>query len=79
MKNSPIIYPKIERRGGESMGHGILLSGGADVDFMIHGIFQYSFFGHQVWITTTHVCVLIVMLILIAFSVAAGQCMKHAA
>lgn len=61
------------------MGHGILLSGGADVDFMIHGIFQYSFFGHQVWITTTHVCVLIVMLILIAFSVAAGQCMKHAA
>ena len=50
------------------MGQGILLSGNADIDFMIHGIFQYSFFGHQVWITTTHVCVLIVMLILIAFS-----------
>ena len=28
------------------MGHGILLSGGSEVDFMIHGVFQYNFFGH---------------------------------
>ena len=34
------------------MEHGILLSGGADVDFMIHGVFQYSFFGHMVLIST---------------------------
>ncbi|MBE5892131.1 MAG: F0F1 ATP synthase subunit A [Lachnospiraceae bacterium] len=61
------------------MGHGILLSGAENIDFMVHGIFQYSFFGHKVWITTTHVCVLIVMLILIAFSIAAGRCMKKAA
>jgi F-type H+-transporting ATPase subunit a len=60
------------------MEHGILLSGGADVDFMIHGIFQYSFFGHQVWITTSHVCILIVMLILTVFSIAAGRCMAKA-
>ena len=60
------------------MEHGILLSGGADVDFMIHGIFQYSFFGHQVWITTTHVCVLIVFLILGIFALCANRAMKHA-
>ena len=60
------------------MEHGILLSGGTDVDFMIHGIFQYSFFGHQVWITTTHVCLFIVMLILIGFAVAANRCMAKA-
>ena len=60
------------------MEHGILLSGGSDVDFMIHGVFQYSFFGHQVWITTSHVCILIVMLILIAFALAANRCMKKA-
>lgn len=59
------------------MEHGILLSGG-DVDFMIHGVFQYSFFGHTVWITTTHVCVLFVMLILIVFAVAAKHCMAKA-
>ncbi len=59
------------------MEHGILLSGG-DVDFMIHGVFQYSFFGHTVWITTTHVCVLFVMLILIVFAVAAKRCMAKA-
>ena len=54
------------------MEHGILLSG-SDVDFMIHGVFQYSFFGHQVWITTSHVCILIVMLILVGFAIAANR------
>lgn len=60
------------------MEHGILLSGGSDIDFMIHGVFQYSFFGHEVWITTTHVCLLIIMLILIGFSIAAKRCMDKA-
>ena len=59
------------------MGHGILLSG-ADIDFMVHGLFKYSFFGHEVWITTTHVCVLIVMLILIGFAVVANRYLMKA-
>ena len=54
------------------MGHGILLSAD-NIDFMIHGIFKYSFFGHEVWITTTHVCILIVLLILIGFAIAARR------
>ena len=57
------------------MEHGILLSGADNIDFMIHGVFKYSFFGHEVWITTTHVCVLIVMLIIIGFAIAANRCM----
>lgn len=60
------------------MEHGILLSGGADVDFMIHGIFKYSFFGHEVWITTSHVCILIVMLILVIFAIVANRCLAKA-
>ncbi len=60
------------------MGQGILLSGGADVDFMIHGVFSYKLFGQTLWITTTHVCVLIVMLIIIGFCIAAGHMVKHA-
>ena len=60
------------------MGHGILLSGADNIDFMVHGIMKYSFFGHEVWITTTHVCVLIVMLILMGFAVAANRCMAKA-
>ena len=59
------------------MGHGILLSA-ADIDFMIHGVFKYSFFGFEVWITTTHVCILIVLLILIGFAVAANRCIAKA-
>lgn len=60
------------------MGQGILLSGGSDIDFMIHGVFSYELFGQTVWITTTHVCVLIVMLVIIGFSIAANRAVKHA-
>lgn len=60
------------------MGQGILLSGGADIDFMIHGIFSYQIFGQTVWITTTHVCVLIVMLVIIGFCLASNRAVKHA-
>lgn len=60
------------------MGCGILLSADSEIDFMIHGVFQYSFFGHPVWITTTHICLLIVMLILIGFAIAANRAMKKA-
>ena len=60
------------------MEHGILLSGGSDIDFMIHGVFQYSFFGHKVWITTTHISIAFVMLILIVFAFIANRVMKRA-
>lgn len=61
------------------MMQGILLSAGSDIDVMVHGLFQYKFFGHEVWITTTHVSLLFVMLILIGFSIAAGQAIKKGA
>ncbi|MDD2970956.1 MAG: F0F1 ATP synthase subunit A [Lachnospiraceae bacterium] len=60
------------------MGQGILLSGSNDIDFMIHGVFSYEIFGQTVWITTTHVCVLIVMLTIIGFGIAANRAIKHA-
>ena len=60
------------------MGYGTLLSQGADVDFMIHGVFSYQLFGQTLWITTTHVCALIVMLIIIGFCIAANRMLKHA-
>lgn len=55
-----------------------MLSQSADIDFMIHGIFSYQFFGQTVWITTTHVCLLIVMLVIIGFCIAANRCIKKA-
>ena len=44
-----------------------------NIDFMIHGLFSYELFGHEVWITTSHVCILIVMLILIGFALCANR------
>jgi len=58
--------------------NGILAAGAQDIDFMIHGLFSYKIFGHEVWITTSHVCILIIMLILIAFSFIVKHKMKAA-
>jgi len=60
------------------MNYGIMLADASNIDFMIHGIFKYNFFGHEVWITTTHVCLLIVMLILIIFAVIVNRCLAKA-
>lgn len=60
------------------MPNGIWLGGSADIDFMVHGVFPYEFFGHTVWITTTHICLLIVLMVLIGFAIAANIAMKHA-
>ena len=48
--------------------NGVLLA--RDIDFMIKGLFSYQLFGQTVWITTTHVSLLIVMLLLVIFSLA---------
>ena len=55
------------------MEQGILLSAQDGVDFMIHGLFSYTIFGQTVWITTSHVCLLIVTLLLVAFFFAGGM------
>lgn len=60
------------------MGQGVLMAAGGDIDFMIHGVFPYKIFGQTVWITTTHVCVLIVMLVIIGFCIAANRVVAHA-
>ena len=49
------------------MNNAILMSSSSDIDFMIHGIFSYEVFGQTCWITTTHVCALIVMAVLVIF------------
>ncbi len=49
-----------------------------NVDFMIHGLIKFHLFGQELWITTTHVCVLIVMLALLIFAVIANYKIRHA-
>jgi len=58
------------------MRRGILLT--ADIDFMVHGVFSYEIFGQTVWITTTHVCLLIIVLALIGIAFAISRVMKRA-
>ena len=48
------------------------------MDFMIHGVFSYELFGQTLWITTSHVCIFIVVLVLLAFFIAAGAIFRKA-
>ena len=60
------------------MTEGILMASTDNIDFMIHGIFSYEIFGQTVWITTSHVCILIVMLLLVVFAICANRKLAHA-
>ena len=52
-------------------------SSGDDVDFMVHGLIPLKFFGHKVWITTTHVTTLIVMVFIIVLALIARHAVLH--
>ena len=61
------------------MNQAILLSSSADdIDFMIHGIYSFHLFGQEIWITTSHVCILIVMAVILIFAIAANRKLAHA-
>ena len=45
---------------------------------MIHGIFSFHLFGQEIWITTSHVCILIVMALILIFAIAANRKLAHA-
>ena len=55
---------------------GIGIAAGSEVDFMIHGIFSYELFGQTLWITTSHVCLSIVVLSLMVFCIFANKAIK---
>ena len=60
------------------MLYGTWLSAGSDIDFMIHGLIKYRFFGQEVWITTTHICVVLVMLLIMGLCLVANRAIKNA-
>ena len=49
----------------------------ADNSFMIRGLFSYRLLGQTFWITTTHVALLLVVLLLTIFAWAAGRTLKR--
>lgn len=50
----------------------------ADADFMIHGVFKYTLFGQELYITTTHVAMFIVTILILIVMICAHHKMKHA-
>ena len=60
------------------MNQAILLSDTSNIDFMIHGIIPVNFLGQQVWITTSHACIFIIMAVMLIFAVIANRKLKKA-
>ncbi|MBQ1681070.1 MULTISPECIES: F0F1 ATP synthase subunit A [Agathobacter] len=59
------------------MNSAILLSAD-NIDFMIHELIPVNFFGTTVYITNSHICIAIVMLVILGFGVVAHIKLKHA-
>ena len=63
------------------MGYGtlpMLLASDGEVDFSIHHLVPYQFMGTTVYITTSHVCMLLIMLTIIIFALIARKKIMHA-
>ena len=56
----------------------MLLTGQSGPDFMIHGIFRFSLFGQEVWLTTTTVSLLLVSLMVLGLGLLANRTLKNA-
>ena len=59
------------------MNQAILMSS-SNIDFMIQGIVPIEFLGQTVYLTTSHACILIVMMIMIVFAIIANRKLKKA-
>lgn len=63
------------------MGYGMvpmLLAADGDVDFSIHHLLAYKFMGQTVYITTSHVCMLIIIITIMIFALVARKKIMHA-
>lgn len=58
------------------MGNGLGILAAREVDFMIHGLVKLHLFGQELYLTTTHVSVLIIMVLLMVFAVAVKSKLK---
>jgi F-type H+-transporting ATPase subunit a len=48
----------------------------SEVDFMVHGLIKYYLFGQELWITTTHVSILLITLAIMIFAVVVNRKIK---
>ena len=56
----------------------ILLSATNSLSFMIKGIYKYNLFGHEVWITTTTISLMVVVIAILIFVVFARRALMKA-
>ena len=54
-----------------------MIAASSDMGFMIKGLFSYELFGQKLWITTTHVSILIIDVVLILFFLMVKKKMKN--
>ena len=63
---------------GFSGGNLLQMSSDEGVSVGVNGFLQYKFFGQEVWLTTTTICMLIVILALVVFALIANRVIRKA-
>lgn len=58
------------------MANGVVAS--SDVSFGIDGYYSYKIFGHELWLTTTHISTIIIAVIMITFAIVANIVIRKA-
>lgn len=71
------MYQGIAAVSGSFAKMGVLRAS-QEVDFGITGYQKYSLFGHELYLTTTHISIIVVMLALIIFALVANRVIKKA-
>ena len=59
------------------MGNSLGMLAAKEPDFQIHGLVKFQLFGQELWLTTTHVSILIVALLLLIFAMVKGSMGKN--
>ena len=63
---------------GSVLRTGILAAAGGEITFGVDGLFKYELFGQELWITNTHVSLLLVVLTLTILAIFANRAIRKA-
>lgn len=64
--------------GGLAAGPEILKSSSSDLDFGINGYYHFELFGQSLWLTNTHISLIIIVLVITVLSLLANRIIKKA-
>lgn len=64
--------------GALAAGTGVLKSSSSDLDFGINGYYHFELFGQSLWLTNTHIALIVIVTVITVLAVAANRILRKA-